>query len=115
MYRYLLGVAGYVAVAALRGEIGASRMETRVVETVLMYAKDTLTGTFEKVKDYMNHGIETKRSEWIRTAKTYRIELGLSWEQLQSIEKKTTKNNNKNLGHTIMEGRNATKTNTKMV
>ena len=30
VYRYLLGVAGYVAVAALRGEVGASRMETRV-------------------------------------------------------------------------------------
>ena len=40
VYRYLLGVAGYVAIAALRGEIGASRMETRVVEPKLIYAKE---------------------------------------------------------------------------
>ena len=39
VYRYLLGVAGYVAVAALRGEIGASRMETRILETVLLFCE----------------------------------------------------------------------------
>ena len=57
VYRYLLGVGGYVTIAALRGEIGASRMETRMIETILMYTKDTLTGTLEQVKTYMDHGI----------------------------------------------------------
>ena len=57
VYRHLLGITGYATVAALRGEVGASRMETRVVETVLLYAKDTLTGSFENVKIYMNHDI----------------------------------------------------------
>ena len=71
VYRYLLGVAGYATIASLRSEIGASRMETRVMETQLLYAKDTMTGTFEKIKNYMEHDILTGRSEWSRTADTY--------------------------------------------
>ena len=55
VFRYLIGVAGYGAVAAIRGEVGASRVETRVMETILLFALDTLTGNFEKVKDYMDH------------------------------------------------------------
>ena len=31
VYRYLIGAAGYTAVAALRGEVGASRVETRMM------------------------------------------------------------------------------------
>ena len=88
VYRYLLGIAGYMAIAALKGEIGASRMETRVMETVLMYAKDTLGGTFEKIKDYMNHDMETGKGEWIRTAKTYLITLNMTWDQLLTKDRK---------------------------
>ena len=40
VYRYLLGVGGYATIAALRGEIGASRIETRAMETTLLYIKD---------------------------------------------------------------------------
>ena len=42
VYRYLIGVTGSTPVATLRGEIGASRVETRAMETVLMFARDTL-------------------------------------------------------------------------
>ena len=50
VFRYLIGVAGYSPVATLRGEVGASRVESRVMETVLTFARDTLQGEFEKVK-----------------------------------------------------------------
>ena len=36
----------YVTIAALRGEIGASRMESRIMESMLMYARETLIGNF---------------------------------------------------------------------
>merc|ERR1712030_59289 len=78
VYRYLLGVVGYIAVAALRGKIGASRMETKITETVWLYAKDTLGGTFEKIKDYMNHDVETDKGEWIRAANSYLITLNMT-------------------------------------
>ena len=63
VYRYLIGVAGYGPVAALRGEVGASRVESRVMETVLMFALDTLQGKFEQVKGYLNHEIATKKED----------------------------------------------------
>ena len=53
IYRYLLGVGGYTKISALKGDIGASRMETRAIEAA--------------------HG-----SEWIRTANEYRRELNIS-------------------------------------
>ena len=58
------------------------------MEIMLTYAKDTLTGTFEQIKEYMDHGIQTARSEWIRAANTYRMKLGMSWENLKNIDRK---------------------------
>ena len=72
VYTYLIGVAWY----ALRGEIGAPRMESRIMETMLMYAKDTSTGSFEQVKMYMEH-IQTGKVGWIRTVNTYLAKLGI--------------------------------------
>ena len=66
-------------------------METRVMETLLLYAKDTLTGTFKQARSYMEHDIQTTRSEWIRTADTYIMELGMLWEEIKSMERKKFK------------------------
>ena len=44
VYRHLLGIIGYATVTALRGEIGASLMESRIMETQMLYIKDRLTG-----------------------------------------------------------------------
>ena len=71
LYRYIIGAAGYTATAVLREEVGASRVETGVMETVLMFARDTTTGTFRKVKDYMNHENTTKKGTWIKTVNRY--------------------------------------------
>ena len=35
VYKFLIGVAGDVTIAVLRGEIGASRMESRIMESML--------------------------------------------------------------------------------
>ena len=86
-----MGVGCYVTIAALREKIGVSRMVTRMMETILMYAKDTLTGTFEQIKTYVDYDIQTERSEWIKTANTYRITLGVSWEELKFMNRKALK------------------------
>ena len=84
-------MAGYIAVAALRGEIGASRVETRIIETILLFAKDSFTGPFEKIKDYMSHEKETEKGIWIRTANSYRQEIGVSWEEIMDMDRRKLK------------------------
>ena len=66
-------------------------METRAMETVLMYIKDTLEGTFEKIKSYLEHDIITEGSEWMRTANEYRRELNISWEEFRDVDRKMLK------------------------
>ena len=40
VYKYLIGVGGFVAVASLRSEVGSSKVITRMMETVILLAKD---------------------------------------------------------------------------
>ena len=89
VYKYLRGLGGYVTIAAPRGEIGASRMESRIMETMLMYARDTITGNFEEVKKYMIHDIQTGKGEWVRTVNDYRMRLDISCEDLRPIDRNT--------------------------
>ena len=89
VYRYLIGVAGYSPVVTLRGEVGASRVESRVMETILMFARDTLQGKFEKVKSYMDHEVETNKGKWMKAANKYKQELGLTWENIRILTRKT--------------------------
>merc|ERR1711913_39822 len=75
VWRYLLGIGGYSTVESLRGEMGASVVKSRVMETMLSYAIDTLTGKFQEVKRMMLHTISTERGRWFKAANTYREEL----------------------------------------
>ena len=86
------GVAGYVTIAAVRGEIGASMMKSRILESMLNYVRETLTGTFKNVKKYMNHDIQVGKGEWFKTAAGYREKLNITWDDLKGMEKKDLKN-----------------------
>ena len=50
VYRYLLGVGPTTPVETLRGEVGASSVESRIMETMLTFTRDTLQGKFEDIK-----------------------------------------------------------------
>ena len=39
IYRYYLGIKRYVAVAAIRSEVGSSQMITRIKQTRIMFIK----------------------------------------------------------------------------
>ena len=60
VWRYLLGIGGYATVEALRGEIGASMVKSRIMETMLSYMIDTMTSEFTNIKNMMKATI-TKR------------------------------------------------------
>ena len=91
VYRYLIGVAGYVAVASLRSEIGASQIITRVMDTILLFAKDTLDGEFTKVKKHMETEIQKNKGNWINRTNKYLENLKISWEQLRKMDRKEIK------------------------
>ena len=75
MYRYLLGVNDTTPVTTLRGEVGASKIESRVMETVMTFTSETLQGKFNKVKDYMKHELETGKGRWAKKVDKYRQEI----------------------------------------
>ena len=92
VWRYLLGIGGYSTVESLRGEMGASMVYSRVMETTLMYVVDTLSGKFQDVKNMMLHMIAKGKGRWFKAANEYREELELSWEDFKTMDKKSLKN-----------------------
>ena len=88
MYRNLLGVGPTTPVETLRGEIGASGVESRIMETILTFTRDTLQGKFEDIKSYMEHDLETGKGRWARTIHKYEQDLGLEQDELKTISKK---------------------------
>ena len=91
VYRNLLGVGPTTPVETLRGEIGASEVDSRVMETVLMFARDTLQGKFEDIKGYMTHDLESGKGRWAREIKKLEQELELGQDELKTISKKELK------------------------
>ena len=91
MWRYLLGIGGYAAVEALRGEIGASMVKTRIMETMLLYMVDTLASDFTDVKKMMKDTLVKGKGRWYKAIDEYRIELKLTWEKLLDTDRPTLK------------------------
>merc|ERR1711874_393064 len=91
VWRYLLGIGGYSTVESLREEIGASMMQTRIMETMLLIVIDTLSSSFEDIKRYMNDTIERGRGQWINIVNEYKARIGISWKELRKIDRKSLK------------------------
>merc|ERR1711913_66593 len=91
VWRYLLGIGGYAAIEALIGEIGASMVKSRIMETMLAYVVDTLAGKFREVKKMMLHTITKGKGRLYKAINEYKNELNLSWEDLKKMDKTTLK------------------------
>merc|ERR1711909_158543 len=91
VWRYLLGIGGYSTVEALRGEIGASMVKSRIMETMLQYLISTLSSQFSDIKEMMEDTILKGKGRWIKAIEEYRIELGLSWKQLREVDQLSLK------------------------
>ena len=91
VWRYLLGIGGYATIEALRGEIGASMMKSRIMETMLLYMIDTLASNFTNIKSMMRDTLAKKKGRWYKAIDEYREELELSWESLENMDRSTLK------------------------
>jgi len=70
--RYLLGIGGYSTVETLRGEVGASMVKSRVMETMLLFLVDTLASEFTNIKNMMVDTIARGKGKWYNTMSTDR-------------------------------------------
>ena len=80
VWRFLMDIGGYSTVDALRGEMGASLVKSRVMETMLLYVIDTMNSNFDNIKEMMLDTIETEKGRWYNNINSYREELDISWE-----------------------------------
>ena len=52
---------------------------------------DTLVSKFHDVKEMMNDAIRRGKGKWFNNVNSYRIELGLTWEELKNLDRKSLK------------------------
>ena len=72
VWRHVLGAPSYVAVEALRGEVGSATMEERDMKIKLCYTKHVLKGNNELLKEILIEMKEnSKGSQWFRTIRGY--------------------------------------------
>ena len=58
IWRFLLGVGGYSTIETLRGEIGASMVKSRIMETSIAYILDVMNSEFTELKKKMEDSLK---------------------------------------------------------
>ena len=58
-------------------------IKSRIMETMLAYMVNTMASDFKNVKDMMSDAITRRKRKWYNNINSYRIELGLAWENLK--------------------------------
>ena len=91
VYRMLLGGAPYATNATLRGEIGASLMESRDIETRLTFIKGIMEGDNELVKEVLINTRKMKKNEWNQKLEKQMKEVGIRWEEMEQMSKEGIK------------------------
>merc|ERR1712055_3456 len=71
VWRYLLGIGGYSTVETLRGEIGASMVKSRVMETMHLFLVDTLASEFTNIKNMMTDTLIRRKGKWFNSINEY--------------------------------------------
>merc|ERR1711874_97209 len=91
VWRYLMGVGGYATVDALRGEMGASLADSRIMETMLLYARDTMKGGFQNLKDMMTDTMKVGVGKWYTSITEYLSKLNVTWDNLIKMPREEIK------------------------
>lgn len=84
VYRVILGAPKYTQVAALRGEIGASKMETRIRENQIKYMKYIEEhNRNDLLKRILDEKKEIKNEYWIKTSEEFMKNAGLTYNMIR--------------------------------
>ena len=98
VYRQMLGAPRYTAKCALRGEVGASMMKTRIINGHLQYVRSTLQGTNQLLREVMETLMGEKRTKWAKMTKAYLDTVNLKRKQPQEHEERRAKQAYSQLG-----------------
>ena len=92
VYRHILGAPSYAQVATLRGEIGASKMETRIRANQITFLKHTEENARN---DLMRRIVEQKKTlkkdYWSKSTSEFMTKIDLKYSELKSETKKNIK------------------------
>ena len=86
VYRKILGGTKNTAKAALRGDIGASAMKTRVIAGKLQYLKSIWKGEKDILKRVIED-MQAKESKWWKVTNSYREECGITTREVKQNTK----------------------------
>ena len=92
VYRYLLGLSGFTANEALRGEIGSSLMEYRQIEASILFVKDGLNCNFQIVKSALEIEIQENRGDWIHRINRFLNLVNLTWKDIREKDRSEIRN-----------------------
>ena len=87
----ILSIGRYSIVEGLRGEIGASSVRSRIMESMLAFIVNTNNSKFVNLKSMMKDAIARKKGKWFRTVNKYREELNLTWKEIEEMDRSTLK------------------------
>ena len=74
-----------MVVASLRSEVGSSKVITRMMETVILLAKDIWDGDFLRVRQHLETEIRKGKGNWIKRTNSYIQTLNLSWKKIKEM------------------------------
>ena len=87
VYRKILGAGENTVVEVLRGEIGASASEARMIEARLMMAKSIYESKNEWMKEILRKVRESPGNPWNRGLNRYMEKVGINYEELIEMGK----------------------------
>ena len=82
VYRRLLGGTRATPISALRGEVGASMMKSRIMESKIKLTKSMMISENEMVREVVNRVVRDEGSSWNKLLKRYMEEVGMGMGDL---------------------------------
>ena len=96
VYRQLLGGRRGTPIAILRGEVGSSMVRTRVIQARLILVKSIIEGENTLLKQVLGEIMRVGKSRWYLTLMEYLKDVGMTFEQLDRMDRTEIKNKVRN-------------------
>jgi len=91
VYRQILGAPSYAQVSALRGEIGASSMTSRIMEGKIKLLKHTLSREGSLLRKVTTERKAIKASKWSKNIEFYLKRVNIDYQKLNDLTKDEVK------------------------